>query len=326
MKSKILEILRKKDTYVSGQELSERFGVSRTAVWKAIHQLEEEGYRIEAVPRKGYHMVEIPDVVSKEEILSLLDTKWAGKNLICVESVDSTNNLAKQLAEQGAPEGTLVVADEQTGGKGRRGRSWCTPKGSAIAMTIVLRPDIRPELASMVTLVMGLSVAKAIESLYPVSVGIKWPNDVVVNGKKICGILTEMSAEMTGIHYLVIGTGINTNVEEFPEELQEVATSLIKELGEKVNRAELIAACLKYFEDYYEKYVAAGNLAPLKEDYEALLLNRNNKVRVLEPGHEYTGRSLGINEEGELLVEKEDGTVTAVYAGEVSVRGVYGYV
>ena len=163
-------------------------------------------------------------------------------------------------------------------------------------------------------------------SLYPVSVGIKWPNDVVVNGKKICGILTEMSAEMTGIHYLVIGTGINTNVEEFPEEIQSVATSLIKELGEKVNRAELIAACLKYFEEYYEKYIAAGNLAPLKEDYEALLLNRNNKVRVLEPNHEYTGLSLGINEDGELLVEKEDGTVTAVYAGEVSVRGVYGYV
>ena len=151
-------------------------------------------------------------------------------------------------------------------------------------------------------------------------------DDVVVNGKKICGILTEMSAEMTGIHYLVIGTGINTNVEEFPEEIQSVATSLIKELGEKVNRAELIAACLKYFEEYYEKYIAAGNLAPLKEDYEALLLNRNNKVRVLEPNHEYTGLSLGINEDGELLVEKEDGTVTAVYAGEVSVRGVYGYV
>ena len=253
MKSKILEILRNKDTYVSGQELSERFGVSRTAVWKAIHQLEEEGYRIEAVPRKGYHMVETPDVVCKEEILSLLETKWAGRNLVYLETVDSTNDLAKKLADQGAPEGTLVVADEQTGGKGRRGRAWCTPKGSAIAMTIVLRPDIRPELASMVTLVMGLSVAKAIESLYPVSVGIKWPNDVVVNGKKICGILTEMSAEMTGIHYLVIGTGINTNVEEFPEEIQSVATSLIKELGEKVNRAELIAACLKYFEEYYEK-------------------------------------------------------------------------
>ena len=277
MKSKILEILRNKDTYVSGQELSERFGVSRTAVWKAIHQLEEEGYRIEAVPRKGYHMVETPDVVCKEEILSLLETKWAGRNLVYLETVDSTNDLAKKLA-------------------------------------------------SMVTLVMGLSVAKAIESLYPVSVGIKWPNDVVVNGKKICGILTEMSAEMTGIHYLVIGTGINTNVEEFPEEIQSVATSLIKELGEKVNRAELIAACLKYFEEYYEKYIAAGNLAPLKEDYEALLLNRNNKVRVLEPNHEYTGLSLGINEDGELLVEKEDGTVTAVYAGEVSVRGVYGYV
>lgn len=326
MKTELLKILRESDGYVSGQQLCERFHVSRTAVWKVIQQLKEEGYEVEAVKNRGYRIMTTPDVITAEEIRSRLHTNWMAENCIYLESVDSTNNYAKRIAEDGTPSGTLVVADEQTGGKGRRGRAWCTPKGSAIAMTIVLRPDIRPELASMVTLVMGLSVAKAIESLYPVSVGIKWPNDVVVNGKKICGILTEMSAEMTGIHYLVIGTGINTNVEEFPEEIQSVATSLIKELGEKVNRAELIAACLKYFEEYYEKYIAAGNLAPLKEDYEALLLNRNNKVRVLEPNHEYTGLSLGINEDGELLVEKEDGTVTAVYAGEVSVRGVYGYV
>lgn len=326
MKTELLKILRESDGYVSGQQLCERFHVSRTAVWKVIQQLKEEGYEVEAVKNRGYRIMTTPDVITAEEISSRLHTNWMAENCIYLESVDSTNNYAKRIAEDGTPSGTLVVADEQTGGKGRRGRAWCTPKGSAIAMTIVLRPDIRPELASMVTLVMGLSVAKAIESLYPVSVGIKWPNDVVVNGKKICGILTEMSAEMTGIHYLVIGTGINTNVEEFPEEIQSVATSLIKELGEKVNRAELIAACLKYFEEYYEKYIAAGNLAPLKEDYEALLLNRNNKVRVLEPNHEYTGLSLGINEDGELLVEKEDGTVTAVYAGEVSVRGVYGYV
>lgn len=326
MKTELLKILRESDGYVSGQQLCERFHVSRTAVWKVIQQLKEEGYEVEAVKNRGYRIMTTPDVITAEEISSRLHTNWMAENCIYLESVDSTNNYAKRIAEDGTPSGTLVVADEQTGGKGRRGRAWCTPKGSAIAMTIVLRPDIRPELASMVTLVMGLSVAKAIGSLYPVSVGIKWPNDVVVNGKKICGILTEMSAEMTGIHYLVIGTGINTNVEEFPEEIQSVATSLIKELGEKVNRAELIAACLKYFEEYYEKYIAAGNLAPLKEDYEALLLNRNNKVRVLEPNHEYTGLSLGINEDGELLVEKEDGTVTAVYAGEVSVRGVYGYV
>ena len=326
MKSKILEILRNKDTYVSGQDLSERFGVSRTAVWKAIHQLEEEGYKIEAVPKRGYHMVETPDVVCREEILSLLTTRWAGRNLVYMETVDSTNNLAKKLAEEGAPEGTLVVADEQSGGKGRRGRSWCTPKGSSIAMSMVLRPGIRPELASMVTLIMGLSVAKAIKELYPVEAGIKWPNDVVVNGKKICGILTEMSAEMMGIHYLVIGTGINTNVESFPEELEATATSLIRELGRRVNRAELIAECLKYFELYYEKYIEAGDLSLLKDDYESLLLNRNRQVKVLEPGNEYLGMSLGINEKGELLVQREDGTITAVYAGEVSVRGVYGYV
>lgn len=326
MKSKILEILRNKDAYVSGQELSKRFGVSRTAVWKAIHQLEEEGYKIEAVPKRGYHMVECPDVVSREEILSLLTTRWAGRNPIYAEEVDSTNNLAKKLAEEGAPQGTLVVADSQTAGKGRRGKTWCTPKASIIAMSLVLRPDIRPEVASMVTLIMGLSVAKAIEELYPVKTGIKWPNDVVVNGKKICGILTEMSAEMTGIHYLVIGTGINTNVEAFPPELEKVATSLLLELGERVNRAELLVACMRYFEDYYEKFIETGDLSLLKEQYESLLLNLGNQVKVLEPGHEYTGVSLGINEKGELLVKKEDGTVEAVYAGEVSVRGVYGYV
>ena len=243
------------------------------------------------------------------------------------ESLDSTNNYLKKLAAEGAAEGTVVIADEQTAGRGRMGRSFASAAGCGIYMSMLLRPaDCAPDCAQSLTAVCAVAVCRAVEKVCGRAPGIKWINDLYLRGKKICGILTEMSAEMTGIHYLVIGTGINTNVEEFPEEIQSVATSLIKELGEKVNRAELIAACLKYFEEYYEKYIAAGNLAPLKEDYEALLLNRNNKVRVLEPNHEYTGLSLGINEDGELLVEKEDGTVTAVYAGEVSVRGVYGYV
>ena len=325
MKSKILEILRNKDTYVSGQELSERFGVSRTAVWKAIHQLEEEGYRIEAVPRKGYHMVETPDVVCKEEILSLLETKWAGRNLVYLETVDSTNDLAKKLADQGAPEGTLVVADEQTGGKGRRGRAWCTPKGSAIAMTIVLRPDIRPELASMVTLVMGLSVAKAIGSLYPVSVGIKWPNDVVVNGKKICGILTEMSAQIDYINYIVIGVGINVSNEIFPEEVAATATSLYLLTGVRISRAKLAAKIMAEFEKYYALYLKTQDLSGLMNEYNSHLINRGRSVRVLDPRQEYTGVAQGINQSGELLVQTEDGTAH-VSSGEVSVRGVYGYV
>lgn len=260
------------------------------------------------------------------EIRKHLKTKWAGRNIVCRELVDSTNTLAKELAEVGASEGTLVIAEEQTGGRGRRGRSWCTPKGTTVAMTLVLRPDIPPECASMVTLVMGLAVAKAINQLYPLKAGIKWPNDVVINGKKICGILTELRLKSNGIRYLVVGTGINANVPEFPEELKETALSLVQELGHEVDRAELIAESLFWFEEYYEKFIRTQSLVLLKEEYEELLLNKGRTVRVLEPGNEYSGVSRGINEKGELLVQREDGTVTAVYAGEVSVRGIYGYV
>lgn len=226
MKSEILHILRSQDGYVSGQELCERFGVSRTAVWKTINQLKEEGYEIEAVPNKGYHITACPDVVSAEEVKSLLETRWAGQNIAYFSAVDSTNNKAKRMAEEGAPHGTLVIADEQTGGRGRRGRSWNTIPGAAIAMTLVIRPELPPERASMVTLLMGMAVASGCRELLGLPVGIKWPNDAVLDGKKICGILTEMSMEMDAINYLVIGTGINVNMDEFPEEISQVATSL----------------------------------------------------------------------------------------------------
>lgn len=247
MKSEILHILRSQDGYVSGQELCERFGVSRTAVWKTINQLKEEGYEIEAVPNKGYHITACPDVVSAEEVKSLLETRWAGQNIAHFAAVDSTNNKAKRMAEEGAPHGTLVIADEQTGGRGRRGRSWNTIPGAAIAMTLVIRPELPPERASMVTLLMGMAVASGCRELLGLPVGIKWPNDAVLDGKKICGILTEMSMEMDAINYLVIGTGINVNMDEFPEEISQVATSLSIHAGHTVNRAEVICRCMKYF-------------------------------------------------------------------------------
>lgn len=260
------------------------------------------------------------------EIQDCLKTRWAGKRIIYRKQVDSTNTLARELAEAGAAEGTLVIAEEQTGGRGRRGRNWCTPRETTVAMTLILRPDIPPECASMVTLVMGLAAARAVNKLYPVQAGIKWPNDVVIDGKKVCGILTELLMSANGIRYLVVGIGINANVAEFPEELKGTALSLAQKLGHEVNRAELTAECLFWFEEYYEKFIEARSLAPLKEEYEELLLNRGQTVKVLEPGNEYSGVSRGINEKGELLVQREDGTVTAVYAGEVSVRGIYGYV
>ena len=193
-------------------------------------------------------------------------------------------------------------------------------------MTLLLRPQISPSRISMVTLVMGLAVARACRDLYGLPVGIKWPNDVVVHGRKLCGILTELSAEMLCVNYVVIGIGINVNVTEFPEEIRDTATSLALELGHKTCRAELIASSMKQFEHYYEAFMQTGDLSLLLEEYNEFLLNRNRKVRVLEPGNEYNGTALGIDADGELQVMKEDGSRVSVYAGEVSVRGIYGYV
>ena len=326
MKVGLLKILRETDEYISGQQLCEHFGVSRTAVWKAVGQLKEEGYEIEAVKNKGYRMVKAPDVMTAEEIRSRISTKWMGQNCVCLEQVDSTNTRAKQLAEEGAPEGTLVTAEEQTGGKGRRGRSWAASGGENIMMTLLLRPGIRPEHASRLTLLMAMAVAEGIRKVTGLSSGIKWPNDVVVHGKKVCGILTEMSTEVDYINYVVIGAGINVNQETFPEEIKETAGSLCLELGGKIQRAPLLAAVLEEIERLYEVFQKTEDLSALYPAYNALCVNRGREIRVLEPDHAYTGTTDGINARGELVVKKADGTVTEVYAGEVSVRGLYGYV
>ena len=325
-KTKILKILRNTDGYLSGQELCEQLGISRTAVWKYMKQLKEEGYEIQSVQNKGYCLMEVPDVLGESEIKSRMETQWVGQRVYFYEEIDSTNTQAKRLAEEDAPSGTLVVSDCQVKGKGRRGRVWTSPKGEAIYMTILLRPQIRPDRASMVTLVMGLSVVQAIRNVLGLETSIKWPNDVVLNRTKLVGILTEMSAQMDYIEYLVIGTGINANMTAFSEELKDKATSLRMEMGRPVNRAALIAESMKCFEKNYEIFEKTQDLSGLMEDYQAVLANLNQPVRVLEPGHEYSGIARGINEKGELLVEREDGTVTAVYSGEVSVRGLYSYV
>lgn len=326
MKAEILALLREKDGYISGQELCNRFSVSRTAIWKAINQLKESGYEIEAVPNKGYRLVGQQDVLNKNEIESRLHTKWAGRELYYYESTDSTNLQVKRLMEEGAPEGVLVVGGEQKQGRGRRGRSWQSPPGTNIYMTLGLRPEFQPDLAPMVTLIDALAVAEAVEQTCGLQTRIKWPNDVVIGGKKICGILTEMSAETGYIHYVVIGTGINVNIKEFPEEIRETATSLYLEKGETVLRAPIVAKTMEYFESYYEKFIQTMDLSLLMEDYNKRLVNKDAAVKVLDPQNEFEGTARGIDEKGQLLVERQDGTVETVYAGEVSVRGVYGYV
>ena len=326
MKTKILTILKEAQGFVSGQDLCGRLGVSRTAVWKVMKQLEEEGYKIEAVRNKGYRLIQVADVITEAEVGSQMNTKWMGRHLVYLPETDSTNIQAAKLAREGAPEGTLVVAESQTAGKGRRGRSWSSPSGSSIYMSFLLRPDIPPYCASMITLLAGMAAAKAVCQVAGLEAQIKWPNDLVVNGKKICGILTEMSAEMERIHYIVTGIGINVNQMEFPEEIRDKATSLWIEGGKRLNRSQLIAAVMEWFEQYFEQFLETKDLSGLKEAYEEMLANRNREVSVLDPASPCQGICRGIDKGGELLVELPEGQIRKVVAGEVSVRGIYGYV
>ena len=317
---------------MSGQQLCDRFGVTRTAVWKAVNQLKEDGYLIESVPHKGYRLVESPeDILSPGEITSRLTTEWAGKKLCYYDVTGSTNNDAKRLGEEGMPHGTVVVADVQTAGKGRRGRGWQTLPGTALSFTLLLRPSFPADKASMLTLVMALSAAQAIERVSAVAAGIKWPNDIVLNGKKICGMLTEMTMtpEMDEIQYLVIGAGLNVNnasPEEFAEDIRDKATSLKIETGRQINRAALLNEILGCFEHNYDIFLKTLDLSALQGEYQRRLLGVGGQVRVLDPAGEYTGTSEGIDEQGRLTVLKENGEQVQVYAGEVSVRGLYGYV
>ncbi len=325
MKAEILALLRENDKFVSGQELCNRFGVSRTAVWKVINQLKKEGYRIEAVQNKGYHMVSSPDLLSKYELESRMATVWLGKEIVYKETTGSTNADVRRMAEDGAENGLLVVADAQTSGKGRRGRQWESEKGTNLYFSMLLKPDIAPDKASMITLVAAYSVAKVIEKNTGLDAKIKWPNDIVVGKKKVCGILTEMNMERDYIHHIVVGIGINVNEEEFPDEIRDMATSLKKEIGQIVSRANLLCDILLQFEKDYSAFLAAEDLKPFIDDYNKMLVNKGALVKVLDPKGEFSGIAGGINEEGMLIVFKENGQIEKVYAGEVSVRGMYGY-
>lgn len=312
--------------YISGEALCQRLGVSRTAVWKIIGKLKEDGYEIEGVSNRGYRLKQLPDVLTREACLSLFRGTWACSQVEYYPVIGSTNDRAKEAAGEGAPHGTLILADCQNAGKGRRGRQWSTPAGTCIAMSSMLRPEFPPEKASMLTLVMALSVSRAIQELSELETGIKWPNDIVVRGRKLCGILTEMSADMDQIHYVVIGTGINVNQEAFPKELSKTATSLLIETGHPMNRAKIVARCMECFEADYETFASDGSMRGLKADYEARLVNLGRKVQVLAGPNGFTGVARGVDESGCLLVEKEDGAMVPVMSGEVSVRGIYGYV
>lgn len=264
-------------------------------------------------------------MINKEKLETLLGECPIGSALIVKEVTDSTNLDIRRAAEGGALHGTVAVGEQQTAGKGRRGRAWVSPPGENLYFSMLLCPELGADKASMVTLVMALAVARAVRSI-GLDAKIKWPNDVVIGGRKICGILTELFFREDKSFYVVVGTGINVNQRQFPEEIQATATSLYREKRELIDREGLLSRVLLYFSQYYDRLTACGNLSGLKGEYEKLLVNLGASVEVLDPKGSWRGVAQGIDAAGELLVRHEDGNIEAVYAGEVSVRGIYGYV
>ena len=325
MKDKVLILLKKQDAYISGEEMSQKLGVTRAAVWKAIKKLQGEGYIIESSTKKGYKLVEKPNVITPAELSPMLENDILGKVINYYKVTDSTNERAKALAREGAKEGTLVIADAQSEGKGRMGRSWNSPEGTGIWMSLILKPEILPQHASQLTLVAGLCMCEAIMAVTGLEASIKWPNDIVVNGKKVCGILTEMSAEMERINYIVLGIGINVNHREFPKELP-FATSLALEGGHDYTRAAFIKAFLERFEKKYMHYKLNPNLESVLSLYEKHCITLGKTVKITSGNEAFIAQAKGITVDGNLIVETEMGEEKLVYSGEVSVRGLYGYI
>lgn len=333
MKQHLLKMLREAGTeFVSGQYLCQQLGVTRQAVWKNMKQLREYGYEIESVSNKGYRLVARPDILYGPEIESYLNPDGFCKRVEYHGSIDSTNLRAKYLAEKGEPEGTLVVAEEQTAGRGRRGRGWVAEPVVGIWMSLVLRPVLPPAALSGITLIAALAVNRAIRENCGVESQIKWPNDIILNGKKLCGILTEVSSETDYLHYAVTGIGINVNTVQFPPDMAEYATSIYQQTGQWVDRAALIGRFANIYGGYYQRYVQDGHMGSFIEEYDRMLANRNRQVKVYhgmveeaDPSAAETGIARGIDESGALLVEI-DGCYKRIVSGEVSVRGLYGYV
>lgn len=328
MKEKILHLLKENEkNFISGQGISEKLGVSRTAIWKYINVLKEDGYEIESVSKKGYRLLSSPDLLSFEELSENLHTKYIGKNLMYFQTIDSTNNKAKELALNGYPNGTIIISEEQTLGRGRLGRSFVSPKYKGIWLSIILRPDIDPMNVPKVTQVGAAAVIRTLKDL-DIKAYVKWPNDIILNNKKVCGILTEMSGELNKVNYVVMGIGINANIDvgDFPEELRNTATSISCEVGRYINRKEIVSSLLNNFETLYDEFEKKESIATsisiCKEN--SILIGKD--VRIINRGKESIGKAIDLTDEGELLVQFNDGRVEKIISGEISIRGLHGYV
>ncbi|MBB6735462.1 biotin--[acetyl-CoA-carboxylase] ligase [Cohnella zeiphila] len=307
--------------FVSGEEISRKFGVSRTAIWKHIRKLEAEGYKIEAATRNGYRLIGRPSRLSVSELLGKLQTRSFGRKLQVLDAVPSTQDIARQLAEEGAPEGTLVIAEQQTQGRGRMGRAWVSPAGKGVWMSLLLRPRVPLPQAPQLTLLAAVALSRGIGKEAPLPIGIKWPNDLLVDGRKISGILLESAAEDERLKYVVVGMGISVNLEaeDFPPEVLEKAISLRMASGKPLDRAEVIASVLEEFESLYELYGEQG-FEPIRALWEARSVTLGRSVTLSTPQGTVEGTAEELDGLGGLRVRQADGTLRTVYTGELGGR------
>lgn len=319
MDEEILKLLKKHPSaFLSGEGLSRRLNVSRTAIWKRIKHLRSLGYKIEASTRSGYRLIQSPDILAPSEIKPLIKTKWLGKTIHYFHTLESTNSKAYELATQGAEEGEVVIAESQTKGRGRLGRSWFSPPYLNLYLSVILRPKIPPQQAPLITLMAAVATAEAIEKSSGLRPSIKWPNDILLGGRKMAGLLNEIKSETDQIDFVILGIGINLNMDQkmFPKGIRPLATSLKRESGRSISRAELLSALLQKLEEWYSVF--------LKEDG-SVILNawrrraqiKGKRVRVTSFGETLSGTAVDIDSEGALIIETKNGERKRVVAGDV---------
>jgi BirA family biotin operon repressor/biotin-[acetyl-CoA-carboxylase] ligase len=308
--------------------MSVRLGISRAAVWKHVKALERRGYEIESVSGLGYRLSAIPDILDSNTIGLGLKTQRFGRNLETYETIDSTNSRAKILALDGAQEGTIVIADAQSAGRGRMDRVWISPSNKGLWMSIILKPPISPERAPELTVLAAIATVRALEDYTGLNTAIKWPNDIVINGRKLCGMLAEIQAEPEIIRSVVMGIGINVNIQrnDFPPELQDIATSVLIESDKIFSRRELLFILLENLESIYYEYLKSDGLAPFIEYYKSRSATLGRNVNVIERESSFEGYALDIDKSGALMVRKNDGSIKKILSADVSVRGEKGYV
>ncbi|ALC90137.1 biotin--acetyl-CoA-carboxylase ligase [Bacillus sp. FJAT-18017] len=311
------------EEFVSGQALAEAAGCSRTAVWKHIEGLREEGFILEAVRRKGYRLIEVPASLTADEIRLGLKTDFIGKTIHYFETVDSTQKIAHSLAGESAPDGTVVIANEQSSGRGRMDRKWHSPSGTGIWMSLIVRPDIPLQKAPQLTLLTAVAVVRAIAAATGLQPEIKWPNDILANGKKLTGILTELQAEADRIHSVIIGIGINVNqlASDFPDELKELATSVALETGTEQSRAGLIREFCLQFERLYVLYLEQG-FHPIKLLWESYAKGIGGPIKARTYNGTIEGTALGITEDGVLQIEDLNGKIHSIYSADIELPSI----